>query len=96
VRDTPARELADLARRWRGNDLRVFALHLCTFPRLNLSRVVYFGEVECSFTNGTPPRRRARSIKPAVRKVRIAMTITEDAITVAPLALVKRLSFIRS
>lgn len=73
----------------------MFALRLCAFPRLNLSRVVHFGEVECSFTNGTRSRRQARSIKPPVSKVRIAGTITEDAITVAPFALVERLSFIR-
>ena len=85
----------DLAR-WRG--VSVFAevaLQLRAFPCLNLQRVVHFRQVERPSTGGTLSRRQARLIELAAGKIRITFAIAEDAIAIAPFALVERPGFFR-
>jgi hypothetical protein len=85
----------DLARCWRVNSFDVVTLHHCTFPRLNLQRMIYFSEIEGPCTGRTLAIRQARNIKPVVRKIRISVAIAENTTTVAPLALVERRDFLR-
>jgi hypothetical protein len=79
-----------LASGWGRNVFGVVAFNLRAIPCLNLPRVVHFSEVECPSTGRTLSGRHTRYIKLAVAKIRIAVTITEDAITIAALALVER------
>jgi hypothetical protein len=51
--------------------------------------MVHFRKVESLSTNAALPGRDSRCIKLAVGEIRIAATIAEDAITIAPFALVK-------
>jgi hypothetical protein len=87
---------ADLSRGGGGNVPGVGALDPCAFPCLNLSRLVHFGQVKCPSTNRTRSRRESRGIKLAISIVRVAVPVAEDAMTVAPFALVERPSFVRA
>lgn len=84
-----------LARGWGRKVFVIAALYLYAFPCLNLQRLIYFGKVECPTTNAANPKRRARLIELPVGEIRIAVTVAEDAMTIAAIAVVKRLRFLR-
>ena len=77
------------------NVFGVVAFRLRAIPCLNLPRLVHFSEVERPSTGGTLSGRHARCIKCTLAKIRIAVTIAKDAITIAALALVERRSSFR-
>ena len=85
----------ELAAGWGPKVFGVVAFDPGAIPCLDLARVVHFSEVERPSTGWTLPGRHAGCIKLAVAKIRIAEAIAKDAITIAPLALVERLSLFR-
>jgi hypothetical protein len=73
----------------------VVALGRGAFPGFNFSRLIHFSEEERATAKGTRAQRLAGEIELAVEVVRIALTVTEDTIAIAPLALVERLPLSR-
>jgi hypothetical protein len=84
-----------LTRGGRGNFFSVVALGLGAFPYLNLLRLIHFSEEERASAKGTLTKQQAREIRLAVGVIRIAVTVAEDAIAIAPLTLVERLPLSR-